>query len=156
MKAKKLFPDISFRKLARPSVPVDNLESTDVDRPLSANMGRKIKDDFGIPINATMLLTKNLTSDDNKTMITIPNAESYKAIVIKIYGDSNNGQTFYCPRAMFGILQPYSMVSSNANFPTTSGYSCAVHGYYTGKNIYIHNVIIYGWSVVQLDVYGLN
>ena len=103
-----------------------------------------------------MLLTKNLTSDDNKTMITIPNAESYKAIVIKIYGDSNNGQTFYCPRAMFGILQPFSIVSSNASFPTTSGYSCAVQGYYTGKNIYIHNVIIYSWSVVQLDVYGLN
>ena len=43
MKAKKLFPDISFRRLVRPAVPVDNLESTDVDRPLSANMGREIK-----------------------------------------------------------------------------------------------------------------
>ena len=44
MKAKKLFPDISFRRLVRLTVPVDNLESTDVDRPLSANMGREIKE----------------------------------------------------------------------------------------------------------------
>ena len=44
MKAKKLFPDLSFKRLARHAVPVDNLESTDVDRPLSANMGREVKE----------------------------------------------------------------------------------------------------------------
>lgn len=44
MKAKKLFPDISFRRLVRAAVPVDNLESTDTDRPLSANMGREVKE----------------------------------------------------------------------------------------------------------------
>ena len=44
MKAKKLFPDISFRRLVRAAVPVDSLESTDVDRPLSANMGREVKE----------------------------------------------------------------------------------------------------------------
>ena len=59
MKAKKLFPDISFRRLVRAAVPVDSLESTDVDRPLSANMGREVKEQID-ESNTICTLPQNL------------------------------------------------------------------------------------------------
>lgn len=74
MKAKKLFPDISFRRLVRPSVPVDNLDSTDVDRPLSANMGREINDDLN---NITLDVT-NLKSNTPKIVNRSGTTTSYQ------------------------------------------------------------------------------
>lgn len=68
MKAKKLFPDLSFRRLIRPAVPVDNLESTDVDRPLSANMGREVKEQLTSLDNKITELDKNCLNGTVKTI----------------------------------------------------------------------------------------
>ena len=68
MKAKKLFPDISFRRLVRSAVPVDNLESTDVDRPLSANMGREVKEQLTSLDNNITELDKNCLHGTVKTI----------------------------------------------------------------------------------------
>ena len=67
MKAKKLFPDISFRRLVRQDVPVDNLESTDVDRPLSANMGREVNDDLSNVKNDLNDVTSDVTNLKSNT-----------------------------------------------------------------------------------------
>lgn len=67
MKAKKLFPDISFRRLVRHAVPVDNLESTDTDRPLSANMGREVNDDLSNVKNDLNDVTSDVTNLKSNT-----------------------------------------------------------------------------------------
>lgn len=98
MKAKKLFPDISFRRLVRPTVPVDNLESTDVDRPLSANMGREVKEQIDENTNSINELndriddineikTTTITSDYTAGNVTLKKIGSTVSVMVDGFKD---------------------------------------------------------------------
>ena len=110
MKAKKLFPDISFNRLWKAVHPVDNLESTDKDKSLSANMGREINNKipfkFGIDENGNYgyikdgadsvtpfkklnikLVASNTAADDP----TYSNAEIGKTYMISYYSSYSSG-----------------------------------------------------------------
>ena len=114
-------------------------------------------DKNGIPSNYTLLLSADITSANNDAWIDFPNATSYKGVIVVLSGDAYNGQTFYYPRATFGISQPFS-VACNASelFPTNSNYSFAVNGRCIGTRIYINKLIVNTWTKVTLSVYGLN
>lgn len=88
MKAKKLFPDITFRRLVRLSVPVDNLESTDVDRPLSANMGREVKEQADENTNSINKLNDRIDEINEVKTTTITSDYTFKNITLTKVGST--------------------------------------------------------------------
>lgn len=87
----------------------------------------------------------------------IPGYDSYRALMILLYGDGNNGITIFIPAVMYDISFPFTFYSSDKqNTIQATGYSVCVQGQIKNGTIIFSYLHISGWSGVSVRVYGIN
>lgn len=104
--------------------------------------------------------TKTLIVDqgiEEKQNVPIPGYDSYRALMILLYGDGNNGITIFIPAVMYDISFPFTFYSSDKqNTIQATGYSVCVQGQIKNGTIIFSYLHISGWSGVSVRVYGIN
>lgn len=104
--------------------------------------------------------TKTLIVDqgiEEKQNVPIPGYDSYRALMILLYGDGNNGITIFIPAVMYDISFPFTFYSSDKqNTIQATGYSVCVQGQIKNGTIIFSYLHISGWSGVAVKVYGIN
>lgn len=87
----------------------------------------------------------------------VDNYDKYKALLIIIKGDDNNGDSWIVPKPVYNIRIPL-YVSSKNNEPANDGggYSVAYHGYIVNGVLNNNYVQFSGWDGIKIQVYGLN
>ena len=95
------------------------------------------------------------SSPDNQN-IQIPNYDDYKALMILIYGDGNNGLTIFIPAIMYDESIPFSLYSSDSeNVIKDTGFSVCAQGQVSGGYIRFSHVNVSGWENATVVVYGI-
>lgn len=95
------------------------------------------------------------SSPDNQN-IQIPNYDDYKALMILIYGDGNNGMTIFIPAIMYDESFPFSLYSSDSeNVIKDTGFSVCAQGQVSGGYIKFSHVNVSGWKNGTVVVYGI-
>lgn len=102
------------------------------------------------------IVNQSVKSSPDNQNIQIPNYDDYKALMILIYGDGNNGLTIFIPEIMYDESIPFSLYSSDSeNVIKDTGFSVCAQGQVSGGYIKLSHVNVSGWKNATVVVYGI-
>ena len=104
-----------------------------------------------------LIVDTSISETTTEQTINIPNSDSYKALYIEFFTDTNNGTAYYFPRELGTMVVPFYAASRNHNYigDTTVGYAFFTQGNITKNKIVVNYCIINGWTTVRIRVFGL-
>lgn len=102
------------------------------------------------------IVNQSVKSSPDNQNIQLPNYDDYKALMILIYGDGNNGLTIFIPAIMYDESIPFSLYSSDSeNVIKDTGFSVCAQGQVSGGYIRFSHVNVSGWKNATVVVYGI-
>lgn len=101
----------------------------------------------------TLLKSETISTVGN---VTIPNYNDYKALLIVIKGDDNNGDSWYVPSGLPTRTPLYVSSKDSSTANDGIGYCFAFHGSYLNGTITCQWEQHAGWSGIQIMVYGIS
>lgn len=104
-----------------------------------------------------LILDTSISATSTEQTVNIPNADSYKALYIEFFTDTNNGMAYYFPRELGTMIVPFYAASRNHNYigAVTGGYAFFTQGNIAKNKIVVNYCVIDGWTTVRIRVFGL-